>query len=77
MPLWQILKQFGEVDASGESILVQIPADKTCNNCVLQWLWDAVNDGGHYVQCVDMAITTDGTPAPLPRLATALPLGPL
>ena len=56
---------------------MQIPEEKTCTNCVLQWIWDAVEDGGHYVQCVDMAITTDGTPAPLPRLATALPLGPL
>ena len=63
---------------------MQIPEDKTCNNCVLKWLWDAVDDGGHYVhdgghyvQCVDMAITTDGTPAPLLRRATALPLGPL
>ena len=75
MPLWQVLKE--GIDASDESVLVQLPEDKSCNNCVLQWLWEAVEDGGHYVQCADMAITADGTPAPLPRLATALSLGPL
>ena len=75
MPLWQVLKE--GIDASDESVLVQIPEEKLCTNCVLQWLWEAVEDGGHYVQCADMAITADGTPAPLPRLATALSFGPL
>ena len=74
MPLWQVLKE--GIDASDESVLVQIPEEKLCPNCVLQWLWDAVDDGGHYVQCVDMALTTTGTPAPLPPCC-ALPLGPL
>lgn len=31
-----------------------------CTNCVLQWIWDAKSDGGHYVQCVDIAITEEG-----------------
>jgi hypothetical protein len=48
------------VNAGGLSRLVTLPKDKLCAYCVLQWIWEARNDGGHYVQCVDMAITETG-----------------
>jgi len=43
--------------------LVTLPLDKTCAYCTLQWVWAARTDGpngGYYIGCADIAITTDG-----------------
>jgi len=48
------------VDASGLSRLVKLPEGRTGTHLVLQWIWEAKKDGGHYVQCVDFAITETG-----------------
>ena len=53
------------------STLVTLP-DKTCDYCVLQWAWAARSDGGFYISCADIAITTDGRPASPRRPADAL-----
>lgn len=52
-----------------QGALVTLPADKTCDYCTLQWIWAANADGGSYVGCADISITTDGQ---LPNFA-ALP----
>ena len=33
---------------------------KTCDYCTLQWIWAANGDGGSYLMCIDISITTDG-----------------
>ena len=33
---------------------------KTCDYCVLQWVWGAEADGGAYIGCADIAIKSDG-----------------
>ena len=55
-----------KVDAGGLSRLVKLPEGRLCSYCVLQWIWEAKTDGGHYVQCADIAITETGELAPLP-----------
>ena len=40
--------------------LATLPATKTCNYCVIQWVWAAKSDGGYYMTCADIAITADG-----------------
>ena len=39
---------------------VTLPAGKTCDYCTLQWIWSAQNDGGSYLACADISITTNG-----------------
>ena len=48
------------VDASTLGRLVTLDATKTCNYCVVQWVWAAANDDGYYITCADISITTDG-----------------
>ena len=43
-------------DGTLVSTLIQLP-NKTCDYCVLQWLWAAREDGGFYISCADIAIT--------------------
>ena len=38
---------------------VQLPM-KTCDYCVLQWVWGAQSDGGTYIGCADISIKDDG-----------------
>lgn len=33
---------------------------KTCDYCVLQWVWGAENDGGTYIGCADISIKDGG-----------------
>jgi hypothetical protein len=33
---------------------------KTCQNCILRWMWVAPNDGGYYVGCADIQIVAQG-----------------
>ena len=68
---WQIL--LDNVDASQLTRLITLPEGRLCTNCVLQWMWEAKLDGGIYVQCVDIAITDTGTPAPLLPCRRSLP----
>ena len=42
------------------STIVTLPAGKTCNYCTLQWIWAARTDGGYYMGCSDISITTTG-----------------
>jgi len=42
--------------------LVTLPNNKTCDYCVLQWVWAARSDNGFYMSCADIAITPLGTP---------------
>jgi hypothetical protein len=46
------------------STIITLPANKTCDYCVLQWVWAARSDGGFYVDCADIAITRDGARTP-------------
>ena len=39
---------------------VTLPTGKTCDYCTLQWIWSAQNDGGSYLACADISITTNG-----------------
>lgn len=52
-----------EVGAEQDSIVettVTLPNGKTCAYCTLQWVWSAQSDGGSYIGCSDISITTDG-----------------
>lgn len=52
------------VSGSGKSMIVQLPAGKTCERCVLQWSWFSQQDGpggGGYISCIDFKITALGT----------------
>jgi len=42
-----------------ESTIVTLP-DKTCNYCTVQWVWAARSDGGFYLGCADISITSTG-----------------
>eukprot|EP00656_Telonema_subtile_P055575 TRINITY_DN864_c0_g1_i7.p1 TRINITY_DN864_c0_g1~~TRINITY_DN864_c0_g1_i7.p1 ORF type:complete len:308 (-),score=24.34 TRINITY_DN864_c0_g1_i7:67-990(-) len=53
-----------------QKLSVALPAGKTCNYCTLQWIWAAKNDGGSYIGCADVAITTDGTLPDYSKLAS-------
>ena len=46
------------------STAITLPNNKTCDYCVLQWVWAARNDNGFYVSCADIAITANGAPRP-------------
>ena len=48
---------------------ITLPPGKTCDYCTLQWVWAAQQDGGSYIGCADISITTNGA---LPNFA-ALP----
>lgn len=57
---------------------LKLPADLTCNHCVLQWWWTAGNNWGKeqetFVNCADVAITPDGKPEtvkPVPAVTVA------
>lgn len=43
---------------------ITLPAGKTCENCVLQWMWAARADGGYYLGCSDIRISNDADPGP-------------
>ena len=45
---------------SVQSAIVTLPPGKTCDYCTLQWIWAANADGGSYIGCADISITTDG-----------------
>jgi len=52
----------GPTDAVANSVhstIVSLP-DKTCNYCTVQWTWAARADGGFYMGCADIAITSTG-----------------
>lgn len=49
----------GELSAGSESAAIEVPP-KTCRFCILQFVWKAVDDGGYYITCSDVAITLDG-----------------
>ena len=62
----------GPAAAVSNSIQTQsitLPPGKTCDYCTLQWVWAAQQDGGSYIGCADISITTNGV---LPNFA-ALP----
>ena len=42
------------------STTVTLPAGKLCDYCTLQWIWAARGDGGSYLACADISITTTG-----------------
>jgi len=53
----------GPIDAvQGDkvSLIVDLPNNKTCNYCTLQFVWAARSDGGYYVSCSDISITNTG-----------------
>ena len=52
------------------STMVTLPAGKTCDYCVLQWMWAARDDNGFYLSCADIAITADGQHTACRSLAT-------
>jgi len=44
------------------TVTVSLAAGKTCDDCVLQWMWESTADGGYYIGCSDIKIQT----APVP-----------
>lgn len=53
----------GPVDAvAGQNVrtLATLPTGKTCNYCTMQFIWAARSDGGFYISCADISITTTG-----------------
>jgi len=50
----------GTLSAGLETVTVTLP-NKLCDYCTLQWIWAARADGGSYIGCADIAITTAGT----------------
>jgi len=54
-----ILAQGLDVGAKGcHSTTVTLLANKTCDDCVLQWMWESSADGGYYLGCSDIKIQT-------------------
>jgi len=41
------------------SLNVVLPS-KTCNPCVIQWIWASASDGGFYMGCSDIVIIANG-----------------
>ncbi|KAJ3089332.1 hypothetical protein HK102_006631 [Quaeritorhiza haematococci] len=48
------------IDVNTLSADVQLPAGKTSQNAVIQWIWASQEDGGFYLGCSDVAITAAG-----------------
>jgi len=57
-----ILAPFGvEIGPDGiHGINVTLPAGKTSNNAIIQWIWDSASDGGYYIGCSDVKIVAAG-----------------
>ncbi|TPX60865.1 hypothetical protein SpCBS45565_g07382 [Spizellomyces sp. 'palustris'] len=51
---WQILGNGLDVSTNGTS--VALPAGKSSNAAVLQWMWASQEDGGFYLECADVAV---------------------
>jgi len=49
--------------------IVQLPVNKTCNYCTLQWSWAARSDNGYYVSCADIAIRVGSAPLSIAEYA--------
>ena len=50
----------GTVSAGLLTTTVNLPNGKTSDWATIQWVWSANGDGGSYVGCSDVAITTNG-----------------
>ncbi|KNC96330.1 uncharacterized protein SPPG_08233 [Spizellomyces punctatus DAOM BR117] len=63
---FQVLANGLDVSKNGSS--VALPAGKTSNAAVLQWMWASQEDGGFYLECSDVAVKAlqDGPGAPGP-----------
>jgi len=46
------------------TVSVTLPANKTSNNAVIQWIWASTSDGGYYLGCSDIQIIDSGNPSP-------------
>jgi len=46
-----------EYNLGGRSVRVVLPADLTCNHCILQFVWLDTDPGQHYTSCSDISIT--------------------
>jgi hypothetical protein len=58
---------------------IQLPAGKTSETAVLQWMWASRSDGGFYIGCSDIKISSaipTAPPTPLAVLPTPAP-GPV
>jgi len=53
----EVMDNNGAPDPWEMGVVVDIPPDKTCDYCVLQFMWAAENDDGFYISCADLAIT--------------------
>eukprot|EP01112_Ceratiomyxa_fruticulosa_P003683 TRINITY_DN13_c0_g1_i1.p1 TRINITY_DN13_c0_g1~~TRINITY_DN13_c0_g1_i1.p1 ORF type:complete len:209 (-),score=44.69 TRINITY_DN13_c0_g1_i1:119-745(-) len=52
-----ILAQGLEIGANGlHNATVTLPAGKTSDNAVLQWIWQSSSDGGSYIGCSDVKV---------------------
>ena len=48
-----------QIGADGcHNTTVTLPATRTSNNAVIQWLWQSQSDGGFYIGCADVKIQT-------------------
>jgi len=59
----QRIKSAQPLTGTAQRIAVALPEGKTCTYCTIQFLWAARQDGGFYLGCTDISITTDGGPA--------------
>jgi len=61
-----VLANFGtDIGVQGlNTIEVMLPANKTSNNAIIQWIWASQEDGGFYLGCADVQIVGSGNPSP-------------
>ena len=69
------------LDVNDESATVQLPAGKTSDKAILQWMWATKEDGGFYMACSDIivkeeagtlgGVATSGAPSVVPPAVPA------
>jgi len=68
-----ILQAFTTTNADGidvgsttgvKTLAVTLPANLECECCQLQWIWESTTDGGFYVDCADITISSTATATP-------------
>ncbi|EGF80017.1 hypothetical protein BATDEDRAFT_89253 [Batrachochytrium dendrobatidis JAM81] len=57
-------QQLGQTSINSRQLNVKMPSGKT-GNAIVQWLWDAPNDGSHYFACADITVGDANVIAPI------------
>jgi len=53
-----------DIGITGNNTFNVTLSSKTCNPCILQWVWQSSEDGGYYLGCSDIAIVSSGAAPP-------------